>query len=218
VLLGLTAVHCVGQALDVRALRVATKPLLGLALAGVAAAASPAGRRPSRRLLGALAFSTAGDVALLGESQPAFLAGMGAFLGAQGCYVGELTRLGALMSLRRSPFPAVAYSGLWAAANGLLGSRLGSSRVPVAVYSAALVTMAASASRLGRRGAWGGGLFALSDGLIGLRTAGVRWRGQDVTVMATYVAAQYLLVTAAVEADGGCAEVSDGRDAGTLLG
>ena len=197
---GLAAVHCAAQALDVRAVRVVTKPLLGPALAALAVAESPAGRRPSPRLLGALALSTAGDVALLGESEPAFLAGMGSFLGAHGCYVSELGRLGALKSLRGSPFPVVAYGSSWAAGNALLGPRLGALRVPVAVYSAALVTMAAAAAGLGRRAALGGGLYALSDGLIGLRTAGVRFRGQDVAVMATYVAAQYLLTSAVARA------------------
>ncbi|GAB3592353.1 hypothetical protein GCM10027446_12880 [Angustibacter peucedani] len=197
--LGLGAVHCAAQLLEVRPLVLATKPLLVPTIAALAVATSrAAGRRPSPWLLSALAASTAGDVALMSGSTPAWLAGMGAFLVAQGCYVRHFAELGALDALRRRPAPALAYGAGWVAANLAVGPHLGELRWPVLVYSAALATMGASASALGARLAWGGGIFVASDLLIGLGIAGVDVGGQDAAVMATYVAAQYLLVTGAV--------------------
>jgi len=63
------------------------------------------------------------------------------------------------------------------------------------VYAAAICTMAVLATGLGPRGGVGGALFVVSDGLIALDTFdALALPAHAVWVMATYVAAQVLLV------------------------
>ena len=143
-----------------------------------------------------LVAATAGDILLLGGQRAWFLAGMLAFLVMQGAYGTGFAQLGAVGSLRRSPWPAVAYGAAWLGANAYLGPRLGSLRGPVAGYSLALAAMAALAAGLGPVAGAGGALFLLSDALIGARVAGLEVPAGEALVMATYLAAQYLLVAA----------------------
>ena len=56
--------------------------------------------------------------------------------------------------------------------------------------------MGALAAGLGAQAGAGGALFLLSDALIGARVAGLDVPAGDALVMATYLAAQYLLVSA----------------------
>ncbi len=156
-------------------------------------------RRPSPWLVGALAASAAGDVALMGTSRRAWTAGVGSFLVAQGCYTRHLAELGAARALRRRPVPALAFGTAWALTNAVLGPRTGALRRPLLVYSAALAATGASSNALGGRLAVGGWAFVASDLLIGLDLAGVEVPARDAAVMATYVTAQYLLVTGALE-------------------
>lgn len=69
-------------------------------------------------------------------------------------------------------------------------------RVPVAGYSLLLTAMAYRSSALGVRAGIGGALFLLSDTLIATGVA--EWPQlprPDFWIMATYLAAQYLLAT-----------------------
>lgn len=161
-----------------------TKPLLMPVLM--------AGRdQPTRR---ALALSGAGDVALLGESEAAFTAGLAGFLGAQLAWIAALRSRPTGRLLRRRPALALPYVVAWAGLNAYLWPRTERDRVPVLAYSAVLVTMALTALDTGGRAAVGGALFMASDSLLALeRFGGLQLPSHEGWVMATYTAAQGLL-------------------------
>lgn len=159
-----------------------TKPLLMPSLL----AGKP---RPVQR---ALALGGVGDVALLGSSDLAFTAGLGSFLAGHVAWVAALRprSRGALTPARAAPL-LVAWAGL----NAYLWSRTGRDRVPVLVYSAALVGTALAAVDTGDPQVSAGGLlFVASDALLALeRFAGVELPLHEGVVMATYTSAQALL-------------------------
>ncbi|MER7460709.1 lysoplasmalogenase [Micromonospora sp. NPDC126480] len=196
-----TAANLLANATDSTTGVLLTKPLLMPLLAAYLwRAATARGARPDRLVLAALAFSTGGDVALLGDGDAAFLAGMALFLAAHVCYVAAFTRGGAAAALRRPPLVAVplGYAALTAAAlawmwPGLTDAGLA---VPVAGYAVALATMASTAAAHGWRVGLGGALFLGSDLLIATGVAEVATLpGPPVWVMATYAAGQALIVT-----------------------
>ncbi|WP_241825093.1 lysoplasmalogenase [Micromonospora sp. CB01531] len=181
------AVELVGVALDSTATQWLAKPLLAPLLLAYLWSV----RRRIDGVAVGLVFATAGDVALLLEGQPAFLAGMGCFL------VTQLAFLTSFVRHRRPPAPAVlGYVAVWAVANALLWGALGPLRLPVLGYSLALSLMAAAATGVSRRVAVGGALFLGSDLLIGLEAAGVHLAGHGLLVMASYIAALLLITTA----------------------
>jgi uncharacterized membrane protein YhhN len=147
--------------------------------------------RPTQR---ALALGGLGDVALLGSSSTAFTVGLGSFLAGHVAWVGVLRRRSS-GRVRRHPWLAVPYLAAWAGLNAYLWPRSGRDRVPVLVYSAALVTTSLAALDTGDPGCTAGGvLFLASDALIALkRFAGLRLPHHEVVVMTTYTAAQALL-------------------------
>src|SRR3989442_856118 len=109
-----------------------TKPLLMPALL----AGKP---RPVQR---ALALGGAGDVALLGTSDTAFVAGLASFL------LGHVAWMAALRPRSRGALTAgraLPYAAAWAGLNAYLWPRTGKDRIPVLVYSAALVGTALAA-------------------------------------------------------------------------
>jgi uncharacterized membrane protein YhhN len=162
-----------------------TKPLLMPVLALAADA-------PTRRALG---LSGAGDVALLGGSDGAFTGGLAAFLASHVAWVAALRGRGGGGVLRRRPLLGAPHVAAWAVLNAVLWPRTGRDRVPVVVYSTALLAMALTALDTGdRRAAAGGALFLLSDGLLALeRFAGVALPAHEGLVMASYTSAQALL-------------------------
>ncbi len=153
-------------------------------------------RRPPGLLMAGLVAALAGDE-LLGPSGSAwFIAGMGAFLVMQVCYILGFLRLGAADGLRRRRWVLAAWALLWLALQVVVGPMLGELRIPIAVYSAALVTMAACAVAMGdRRIGVGGVLFLVSDLLIGLGAADLDVPASGFLVMSTYALAQLLIVT-----------------------
>ena len=184
-------VGAVAAGLDVVA--TATKPfLVGLLIVWAWLACD---RRPPRMLLLGLVLALLGDMLLEVPGTLAFLAGMGAFLAMQVCYIRGFLALGAGSWLRARPAVVVGWVLLWVALNVVLGPMLGELRWPIAVYSLALVTMAACALATGSRVIGiGGVLFLASDLLIGLRAADVDVPASGVLVMSTYAAAQALIV------------------------
>ena len=161
-----------------------TKPLLMPVLM--------AGRdRPARR---ALALGGAGDVALLGRGEIAFTAGLVSFLGGHVAWIIALRqRPGGY--LRARPALAVPHVATFAAMNAYLWKRTGKDRIPVFVYSAALLAMSLTALDTGSpRTAGGGALFLASDTLLALEKFGdLRLPAHEGLVMATYASAQALL-------------------------
>ncbi|MER5702081.1 lysoplasmalogenase [Micromonospora sp. NPDC002296] len=187
------AVELVGVATDSTVLQWLAKPLLApLLLLWLLRS----GRRFDGFALG-LIFATGGDVALLLPGEPAFLVGMGFFLGAQVSFIVTFARH------RRPPVAVVlGYLVLWALANVVLWGPLGELRLPVLGYSLALCLMAAAAAGVSARAAVGGAFFLVSDLLIGLDAAGTTLPGHGLLVMSTYITALLLLTTAWAAAGG----------------
>jgi uncharacterized membrane protein YhhN len=147
--------------------------------------------RSTRR---ALALGGAGDTALLGGSDAAFKVGLGSFLSGHVAWVTAL-RARTTGHWREHPLVAASYLSAWAGLNAYLWRRTGRDRVPVLVYSSALLATAFAALDTGDPvTALGGGLFLTSDALLALhRFADVHLPFHEGIVMATYTTAQGLL-------------------------
>jgi uncharacterized membrane protein YhhN len=162
-----------------------TKPLLMPVLM--------AGRdRPVQR---ALALGGAGDVALLGSGETAFMAGLGCFLAGHVAWIAALRQRPGGGRLRVRPALAAPHVAAFAAVNAYLWKRTGKDRVPVIIYSAALLAMSLTALDSGSpRTAAGGALFLASDTLLALeKFGGLHLPAHEGLVMATYTSAQALL-------------------------
>jgi uncharacterized membrane protein YhhN len=147
--------------------------------------------RPTQR---ALALGGAGDVALLGSGQAAFTAGLGSFLAGHVAWITAL-RPHSTGLLRRNPAIAAPYLAAWAGLNAYLWPRTGKDRLPVLVYSSALLATALAALDTGRTDvAAGGALFLASDALLALERFGdVHLPAHEGIVMGTYTSGQALL-------------------------
>jgi uncharacterized membrane protein YhhN len=150
--------------------------------------------RPVQR---ALALGGAGDVALLGHGDAAFTAGLGSFLAGHVAWVAAL-RPKSSGVLTRNKAAALPYVAAWAGLNAYLWPKTGKDRIPVLVYSAALLATALAALDTGDKAvATGGGLFLLSDALLALEKFGdVHLPAHEGVVMATYTTGQALLAGA----------------------
>jgi uncharacterized membrane protein YhhN len=143
----------------------------------------------------ALGLGTAGDVALLGHSDAAFTAGLGSFLAGHVAWMQAIRQRGSGGLLRRKPWAAAPYLAAFVGLNGYLWSRTGKDRIPVLVYSAALMGTGLVALDSGNaKTAAGGALFMVSDTLLALEKFGdVHLPAHEGWVMATYTGAQGLL-------------------------
>ena len=194
-----SAAHLGAILTDSPALQHATKPAL---MPLLAAHSLTAVDRAPKLLAPALLLSAGGDILLQAGGDTAFLAGMGSFAAAHVCYVTMFVQRGALDDRRRTAVVAAAYAAAWAVLVGRLWPGLGDLRIPVAVYSLLLTSTAVTSARLGWRTGLGGALFLLSDTLIATQLA--KWRelpGHEFWIMATYVVAQYLLMSGLLKTD-----------------
>ena len=143
----------------------------------------------------ALGLGTAGDVALLGHSDAAFTAGLGSFLAGHVAWMKAIRERGSGGFLRQRPWAAAPYLAAFVGLNGYLWSRTGKDRIPVLVYSAALMGTGLVALDSGNaKTAAGGALFMVSDTLLALEKFGdVHLPAHEGWVMATYTGAQGLL-------------------------
>ncbi|GAA2807896.1 lysoplasmalogenase [Streptomyces showdoensis] len=167
------------------------KPLLMPLLAGYAAT-----RRAPTALLAALLLGWGGDVFLLSGADGAFLVGMASFAAGHVCYLVLFGRRGTGV-----PLGALYALALLATVTALWPDLPADLRVPVAGYSLLLTAMAYRSSSLGLRAGLGGALFLLSDTLIATGVAD--WPqppAPDFWVMATYIAAQWLLTEGTLRA------------------
>ena len=152
-----------------------------------------AGRdRPAQR---ALALGGVGDVALLGSGEIAFTAGLVSFLAGHVAWIVALCQRPGGGYLRARPAMAVPHAATFAAVNAYLWKRTRRDRIPVFVYSAALLAMSLTALDTGSPlTAAGGALFLASDTLLALEKFGdLRLPAHEGLVMATYASAQALL-------------------------
>ncbi|MDQ1044358.1 putative membrane protein YhhN [Streptomyces sp. V4I2] len=182
-----------------------SKPLLMPLLAAYAAA-----RGAPRLLLAALLFGWGGDVLLLFDAEPAFLAGMASFAAGHICYLVLFKAYGKARA--RCGLLVPAYTTALLTTVVLLWPDLPAGlRVPVAGYSLLLTAMAyAAGAWLGLVAGLGGALFLLSDTLIATGVAD--WPQPprpDLWIMLTYIAAQFLLTVGAL----GALEARDERTA-----
>lgn len=193
-----TAVDLISLAAGFDTGHVLAKPLLMPLLAAWAAL-----RGAPRPLIAALLCGWGGDVLLLTDADPAFLAGMASFAAGHVCYLTLFVRSGRPRA--RGTLLAPCYAVVLIATVALLWPGLPADlRLPVAVYSTLLTAMACSAATgLGPVAGAGGVLFLLSDTLI---ATGIADRPQpprpDLWIMLTYVAAQFLLAHGALGALG----------------
>jgi uncharacterized membrane protein YhhN len=148
--------------------------------------------RPAQR---ALAFGGAGDVALLGSTDSAFTAGLASFLAGHVAWIIALRQRPGGGRLRGRPILAAPYVAAFGALNAYLWKRTGKDRIPVIVYSAALLAMSLAALDSGTpKTAAGGALFLVSDALLALeKFGGLHLPAHEGLVMATYTSAQALL-------------------------
>nr|WP_225859056.1 lysoplasmalogenase [Streptomyces albicerus] len=169
-----------------------------------------------RMLVAALLFGWGGDVLLLTDAEPAFLAGMASFAAGHVCYLLLFRQAAAPIGRSRPRAPgswltAAAYAVALGTTVTLLWPGLPADlRVPVAGYSLLLTAMAYGAARLGPVAALGGVLFLLSDTLIASGVA--EWPQlprPDFWIMITYLAAQYLLARGALKVFGARSESSE---------
>lgn len=182
-----------------------TKPLLAPVLLVWTLANAVAGSRPAVALMVGLFCAFLGDVLLQGGYLEY---GLGAFALMQIAYLLAFRWTPGPGLVRAWPLIAVPYVLVWLGMNAILWSRTGDLRIPVLVYSALLVAMALSALDLALRlphdVRWlpgiGGALFIVSDGLLALGLFDVIDAGAlgGAIVMATYCAAQLLIVTGLV--------------------
>jgi uncharacterized membrane protein YhhN len=148
--------------------------------------------RPAQR---ALAFAGAGDVALLGRTDSAFTAGLVSFLAGHLAWIIAVRQRPGGGRLRDRPVLAAPYVAAFGALNAYLWKRTGQDRIPVIVYSAALLAMSLTALDSGSpTTAAGGALFLVSDALLALeKFGGLHLPAHEGLVMATYTSAQALL-------------------------
>ncbi|MFH8486544.1 lysoplasmalogenase [Streptomyces longisporoflavus] len=174
------------------------KPLLMPLLAGYVVAV-----KGPRLLTAALLFGWGGDILLLADADPAFLAGMGSFAAGHVCYLVLFKRHGRNGTARaREGWLVAAYAAALIGTVVLLWPDLPADmRGPVAGYSLLLTAMAFAATRLGPVAGAGGALFLLSDTLIATGIA--EWPQAprpDFWIMLTYIAAQFLLTAGVLAA------------------
>ena len=123
----------------------------------------------------------------------------------QVCYIVAFTRIPGPGLVRAWRIALVPYAVIWIVLNLLVSPGVGDMRIPVLLYSVVLISMAVAAldlvirvpQRLGWRIAAGALLFVASDAVIALTAFGPLSSSPALTglIMATYVAAQALIVT-----------------------
>ncbi|MEU9448592.1 lysoplasmalogenase [Streptomyces sp. NPDC048277] len=191
-----TVLDLVSLAVGFRAGHLVAKPLLmPLLAARTARAGGP------RLLVAALLCGWGGDVLLLSDAGPAFMAGMASFAAGHVCYLVLFRRQGPPRARARILVPV--YAAALVTLVVLLWPDLPAGlRVPVAGYSTLLTAMAyTAATRLRPVAGLGGALFMLSDTLIATGVAGwPQLPRPDFWIMLTYVAAQFLLVRGTLDA------------------
>ena len=191
-------VHLAAQLAGGGGLADATQVVLMPLLAGVLwyETAAPRGR-PVTLVLVALGLSWLGDSApKLTSGDASFLVMVGFFLLAQFAFIAAFWPFRGRSVLHVHRVRLLAYLCVVVALVVVCAAGAAEMLVPVLVYGACLGTMAVLSTGVNRLTAVGGALFLVSDGLIALDAFvdGFGLPAQGFVVMATYVAAQTLIV------------------------
>ena len=198
------AVHVGAVAADATGLAAPTQALLMPLLAVALLAQRPAPRsRLVRLTLAALAASWLGDtVPRLLDGDAAFLALVACFLVAQVCYVTAFWPWRDRSVVTTSRAGLAAYAVVVVGMIALCLPDAGVLAPAVVVYGLMVGAMAVLTTGIDRVAGVGGAVFLVSDGLIALDAfAGLDLPAHDVSVMATYVVAQALIVLGVVRRD-----------------
>jgi uncharacterized membrane protein YhhN len=177
---------------------------------------SPPRGRLVTLVLVALSLSWLGDSApKLTGGDASFLVMIGFFLLAQVAYIAAFLPFRARSVLHVHRWRLLAYVAVVAALVVACAAGAGALLVPVLVYGGCLGTMAVLSTGLNRLTAVGGALFLVSDGLIALDAfaEGFALPAQGFWVMATYVAAQALIVLGVLDQPRGAAPTPTQTDA-----
>lgn len=160
--------------------------------------------KPVKLLFIGLLFAWLGDLTLTGEGDAWFAIGLVCFLVMQLLYILAFRAIEGPGLLRAWPLAWIPFAVLWLAMNAILFGHTGAMTIPVLIYSAALVLMAAQALdlviRVDRRYGWitflGAMLFVASDAALALSAFGVLEpsRGIAIFIMASYSLAQAMIV------------------------
>ena len=156
------------------------------------------GRRTASLLTASLTAGWIGDLTI----DRSLRTGLAAFFAG---HLGMITLFSSARRRRMRPWSVLAIPWLVAVLVVLRPSRSGILFPAIAAYGAVLGTMAATATRGNRRTTVGGILFVISDTLFALRrlTPWLRSPRWGAAVMASYTAAQALLVDGALESQPG---------------
>jgi uncharacterized membrane protein YhhN len=152
-----------------------------------------------------LLFAWFGDLLLTQDADAYFAAGLASFLVMQICYIVAFVRVPGPGLVRAWKVTVVPFVIVYVCINLLISPGVGDLRIPVLVYSAALVVMSLVAldlvlrvpRPLGWRIAGGAVLFLVSDALIALTAFGPLTESAiwSAVIMATYITAQAMIVT-----------------------
>jgi uncharacterized membrane protein YhhN len=195
----------------------ATQVLLVPLLAGVlwCETSAPRGRLTTLVLV-ALALSWLGDSApQLVDGDASFLVMVGFFLLAQVAYIAAFLPYRARSVLHVHRVRLVGYLVVVIALVAACAAGAGAMLVPVLLYGGCLGAMAVLSTGVNRFTALGGALFLVSDGLIAVDAFvdGFGLPAQGFLVMATYLAAQALLVAGVLREQAGSSPAPRPTDA-----
>ena len=203
---GAMNVFCVATSLSIpaTAAKVLLMPLLLVwLLLTVSGGCTP--RSAVRWLAVGMLLAWFGDILLTQDSDAFFAAGLSSFLVMQVCYVVAFLRIPGPGLVRAWKVAIVPFLVVYVVINLLISDGVGALRIPVLVYSAALMVMALAAldlvlrvpRPLGWRIAAGSVLFLVSDALIALTAFGPLTQSPawSAVIMTTYIAAQAMIVT-----------------------
>ena len=186
---------------DHRRVEMLAKPLVMVVLAGLAVALGAGGTGVGRWLLAAIALGAVGDVLLLGESEPRFLGGLGAFLLGHLAYVVAFVGLG-LDGPWALAGAAVVAVDLATAGRRILGAAARQDRAlggAVAAYMLVIAAMTLTAWGTGRPlVALGATVFVASDTVLAWDRFLRPWPSSRLVVMVTYHLGQALMVLGAL--------------------
>lgn len=188
------------------------KPLITLSLLGLLIFNTGLRGRFSKRIGLGLAFGLFGDVFLLFDhlNELFFIFGLGSFLIGHLCYVSafyldySMNKTVYKAQTKNAILGYAFFSVLFCAA---LWTHLGSLKVPVILYAIVISLMGIMAvNRYGRVNSlsykltfYGSLLFVLSDSLLAVDRFMYTFHGSGIVIMATYMAAQYLITLGGLE-------------------
>lgn len=181
------------------------KPLTTVLIAGIAALAPESDYRTM--ILVGLGLSLIGDIALMFNSNAAFMTGLGSFL------LAHLLFMWAFLSgveTRAVPLWAYGFVVYGVAFAAILLPRAGALKIPVLLYGAILTAMAVTASirwnglgnASGLLALVGATFFVVSDSALGARKFIGPYRGAQGLILATYWTAIGLIAASALSVGG----------------